>query len=72
MIPIRNTYTAVKPSSNRHKRKSSTKVNTEKSNSLKSMILKELMETIPDDLSKFKSFELKFETKSVYIKSEGF
>jgi hypothetical protein len=72
MIPIRNTYTAVKPSSNRRKRKSSTKVNTEKSNSLKSMILKELMETIPDDLSKFKSFELKFETKSVYIKSEGF
>lgn len=45
---------------------------TEKPNNLKMMILKELMATIPDDLSKFKSFELKFETKSVYLKSEGF
>lgn len=74
MAPIRNTFTAAKISSNRHsrKRKSSTKVNTEISNSLKMMIVKELMATIPDDLSKYKSFELKFETKSVYIKSEGF
>lgn len=73
-VPVRNVFTTVKTSSHRHsrKRKSSTKVNKEKSNGLKMWIVKELMATIPDDLSKFKSFELKFETKCVYIKSEEF
>lgn len=74
MAPICNTFSAANVSSNRHshKRKSATKVRAEKSNSLKMMIVKELMARIPDDLSKYKSFELKFETKSVYIKSEKF
>lgn len=61
--------------SSRHARKqvpSKSADTTKKPNNLKMMILKELMATIPDDLSKFKSFELKFETKSVYLKSEGF
>lgn len=73
-VPARSSFTSTKASSSRHncRRKLSTKVNTQQSNSFKKLIIKELMATIPDDLSMYKSFELKFETKSVYIKSERF
>lgn len=70
---IRNSFTQIiKSSRHARKHKPSIKADNEKPNNLKMMILKELMATIPDDLTKFKSFELKFETKSVYLKSEGF
>ena len=49
----------------------STEKNTKKSN-LKSQIAEELMKSFPDDLTKLKSFELKIETKTFYMKTENF
>lgn len=71
---IRSTFDQhIKSSRHARSQKPSKKADTEKKpNTLKMMILKELMATIPDDLTKYKSFELKFETKSVFLKSESF
>lgn len=77
MISIRRSFTETHKKSTRHVRKQrpSTKSKTDKKkqpDNLKMMIVKELMRAIPDDLTKFKLFELKFETKSVYLESKKF
>lgn len=58
--------------SQRKSRKKTSKETSKQKDFLKAMIAKEFMKALPDDLSQYKSFEVKIVTKTFHMKCENY